>query len=205
MMTAIADDLLLNEICDGNDDAFTALVERYHAAMVRVARANTNSEALAEEAVQEAWIAILRGYRKFEHRSSLKTWMFRIVINRARTHAENEHRGDWLRELNEPSIDERRFDPSGHWVIPTRSWTPEEHCLAGELRQHIDAVIARLPQMQRQVIALRDIYGWSAEEVCGLYDISDSNQRILLHRARAKVRQALEEILGVEERLCPPV
>ncbi|HEY6842730.1 MAG TPA: RNA polymerase sigma factor [Thermoanaerobaculia bacterium] len=208
-MTALplvsTDETLLDRICSGNDDAFNELVERYHPAMIRIARAHVPSAALAEEAAQEAWLAIFKSYRSFQRRSSLKTWMFRIVINRAKTHAAHEYRGEWLRELNEKSIDDARFDAAGDWAIPTQSWTPEETLLGSEVRERIEAAIATLPPLQRQVITLRDVLGWSADEVCDLYRISDANQRILLHRARTKVRQALEEFFVSEVASCPPM
>ncbi|HUJ12572.1 MAG TPA: RNA polymerase sigma factor [Thermoanaerobaculia bacterium] len=198
----VADETLLDQICGGDDQAFNELVVKYHDAMIRVARAHVRSDALAEEAAQDAWLAILNGCRRFERRSSLKTWMFRIVINRARTHAAHEHRGDWLLELTEASADDVRFHPNGSWAVPPRSWTPEERLLAGEVRQRIDKAIANLPPMQQQVITLRDVCGWSGDEVCDLFAISGANQRILLHRARAKVRQSLEEFMCSEERSC---
>jgi len=200
-----SDDSLLDEMQLGKDEAFNALIRRYHGAMIRIARAQVRSDALAEEAVQEAWIAILKGYRRFERRSSLRTWMFRIVINRARTHAARESRGDWLRELDDPSVDDTRFPEQGRWVIPPRSWTPEQHLLGRETMQVIEAAIEQLPEMQQQVITLRDAYGWDAREVCELHGISDANQRILLHRARARVRRALEEFFSSEEQLCLPM
>lgn len=198
----MADDVLLDEICDGNHTAFNTLVERYHAAMIRLARAYVSSTALAEEAAQEAWIAILQGCRSFERRSSLRTWMFRILINRAMTHVAHETRGD--RFLNPPSTNTEQFHPGDHplagsWIVPPRSWTPEERLLAAEVRGKIETAIAALPLLQRQVITLRDVCGWSSHEVCDLYRITESNQRVLLHRGRAKVRQSLEDFLYVEE------
>ena len=194
-----ADDSLFDQMCLGNDDAFNSLIVRYHSAMVSVARAQVRSDALAEEAVQEAWIAILKGYRRFERRSSLKTWMFRIVINRARTYAARERRGDWLRELDEASIEEGRFHPNGTWAVPPRPWTPEEQMRARELGHVVQTAVAQLPAMQQQVITLRDVYGWTAAEVRNLYNITDANQRILLHRARTRVRRAVEDFFRSEE------
>ena len=198
------DDSLLDQIGLGNNDAFNSLIVRYHSAMVSVARAQVRSDALAEEAVQEAWIAILKGHRRFERRSSLKTWMFRIVINRARSCAAREHRGDWLREIDEAAIDEGRFDPAGSWAVPPRPWTPEELMRARELGDVVQLAMAQLPPMQQQVITLRDVHGWTAAEVGALYNISDANQRILLHRARTRVRRALEDLFSSEERSCQP-
>lgn len=183
--------LLLDRLNDGDTEAFETLFERYQPAMIRIARAQVGSAALAEEAVQEAWIAVLKGHRAFARRSSLKTWLFRIVINRARTLGARERRQKDIQERD-------RFHPADHpladtWAIPPRNWTPEEHLLTREMRSTIDTAIDELPALQRQVITLRDVYGWTAAEVCELFDINDSNQRILLHRARVHVRQAIED------------
>ena len=196
------DDVLLDAICDGNHAAFNTLVERYQADMIRLARVYVSSTALAEEAAQEAWIAILNGCRSFQRRSSLKTWMFRILINRAMTHVARETRAD--RFLNLPSTNTELFQPldhplAGSWIVPPRAWTPEERLLAGEVREKVEAAIASLPPLQRKVITLRDVCGWSAMDVCNLYHITESNQRVLLHRGRVRVRQSLEDFMSVEE------
>lgn len=198
----IADGVLLDAFCNGDQAAFNTLVERYHPAMIRLARVYVSSAALAEEAAQEAWIAILNGYRGFQGRSSLKTWMFRVLINRAMTHVAHETRGD--RFLTSPPTATQQFHPADHplagsWIVPPRAWTPEEQLLASEVREKVEAAIALLPPLQRKVITLRDICGWSAPDVCNLYHITESNQRVLLHRGRAKVRQSLEDFMGIEE------
>lgn len=198
-----SDETLLGQICTGSEAAFEALVARYHAVMVRIARMHV-SPALAEEAAQEAWIAILKGCRRFEQRSSFRTWMFRVVTNRAISHAERENRGRRLLEPEDEAIDADRFYPAGHplagsWLVPPRPWTPEERLLDSEVRTSIERTVATLPFLQRQVITLRDVEQWSALEVCEFCGITESNQRVLLHRARAKVRRALEELLGSEE------
>ncbi len=200
--------MLLRQVCSGNAPAFDALVSRYHATMIRLARLHV-APALAEEAAQEAWIAILKGCRGFEHRSSFRTWMFRIVTNRAISHAKRESRADRFRAACEETaatdaVDGERFYPDGHplagsWMIPPRSWTPEEQLLEAEVRTKIEETIAGLPDLQRRVITLRDIEQWSAGEICDRCGITESNQRVLLHRARAKVRRALEDFLGTEE------
>ncbi|HKB80590.1 MAG TPA: RNA polymerase sigma factor [Thermoanaerobaculia bacterium] len=204
------DTFLLEELQRGNDTAFDVLVGRYHAAMVRMARLYVADD-LAEEAAQEAWIAILKSCHRFEGRSSVRTWMFRIVINRAMSHAAHEKRGDrflpWRaakREMDDSSVDAPRFFPADHpdagsWAVPPRIWTPEEHLLATEMLSEIERAITALPFLQRQVITLRDVEGWEARDVCDLYGISESNQRVLLHRGRARVRHALERLLGGEE------
>jgi RNA polymerase sigma-70 factor (ECF subfamily) len=188
------------------------LVDRHSPAMIRVAMAYVPSRAAAEEAVQEAWIAVLRGIDGFEGRSSLKTWIFRILTNVAMRSGARERRSMPFSALaaaeatDGPTVDPDRFLPAdhelfaGHWAVaPTRWPTPEEGLLAGETREVIAAAIAELPDAQRTVIALRDVEGWSAEEVREALEISDGNQRILLHRARSRVRGAIESYYGAVE------
>jgi RNA polymerase sigma-70 factor, ECF subfamily len=164
--------------------------------------------------VQETWIAVLRGIDGFEGRSSLKTWIFRILTNVAMRGGSRERRSVPFAALaaaedtGEPSVDPARFLPAdhelfpGHWAImPTRWPTPEEGLLSGEVRDVILAAIERLPKAQRTVIALRDVEGWSAEEVCAALEISAGNQRILLHRARSRVRAAIEDYFGAVEEI----
>ena len=192
----------------GDEAAFMELVERYQPAMLRVARMYIADRALAEDVVQEAWLGILRGLPTFAGRSSLKTWIFRIVANRAKTRATREKRAVPFSALSdaddggEPSVDPARFLPPGHqwqgeWQAPPQSWEsiPESRLISAETREHIQAAIAALPPNQRAVIALRDIEGWSSDEVCNILEIGETNQRVLLHRARAKVRSALERYL----------
>ena len=193
----------------GDADAFATLVDRHSPAMIRVAMAYVPSRAAAEEAVQETWIAVMRGIDAFEGRSSLKTWIFRILTNVAMRAGARERRSVPFAALaeaentGEPSVDPDRFLPAdhalfpGHWAImPTRWPTPEEGLLAGETREVIAAAIAKLPAAQRTVIALRDVEGWSSEEVREALEISAGNQRILLHRARSRVRTAIEDYYG---------
>ena len=201
-------------LCRGDEAAFAALVDRHSPAMIRVAMAYVPSRAAAEEAVQEAWIAVMRGIDGFEGRSSLKTWIFRILTNVAMRAGSRERRSVPFSALaaaedtGEPSVDPDRFLPAdhelfpGHWAIsPTRWPTPEEGLLAGETREVIAAAIADLPDAQRTVIALRDVEGWTSEEVCEALEITAGNQRILLHRARSKVRTAIEEYYGAVEEI----
>jgi RNA polymerase sigma-70 factor (ECF subfamily) len=182
--------------------------------MIRVATAYVPSRAAAEEVVQETWIAVMRGVEQFEGRSSLKTWIFRILTNVAMRSGARERRSlpfsalAEAEDTGEPSVDPDRFLPAdhelfpGHWVIMPARWpTPEEGLLAGETREVIAAAIARLPKAQRTVISLRDVEGWSSEEVCEALDISAGNQRILLHRARSRVRNAIEEHYGAVEEI----
>lgn len=199
---------LLAALRRGDEAAFVTLVNRYQRALLRLALSYVPSQAVAEEVVQETWLGILQGLARFEGRSSLKTWIFRILINRARTRGERERRSAPFSDLappdnaDEPAVDPTRFIPAGQegagwWVTHPQSWEgmPEERLLAAETRAQIEAAIAALPESQRAVISLRDVEGWSADEVCTLFEISESNQRVLLHRARSKVRQALADYL----------
>jgi RNA polymerase sigma-70 factor, ECF subfamily len=208
------DEGLVAALCRGDADAFAALVDRHTGAMIRVAMAYVPSQAAAEEAVQETWIAVMRGIDRFEGRSSLKTWIFRILTNVAMRVGARERRSVPFAALaeaedtGEPSVDPDRFLPAdspvfpGHWAImPTRWPTPEEGLLAGETRDVITDAIAALPVAQRTVIALRDVEGWSAEEVVEALEISPGNQRILLHRARSRVRTAIEAYYGAVEEI----
>jgi RNA polymerase sigma-70 factor, ECF subfamily len=192
----------------GNEQVFRELVERYHPSLMRVALMYVRTRAVAEEVVQDIWIGVLRSLPRFEGRSSLRTWIFRILANQARTRARQEARSVPFSSLarpddGSPTVDPDRFldadHPAfpGHWASPPRSWAglPEEELLARETRERVLAAIDALPPSQRAVISLRDVEGWSSEEVRDLLEISEGNQRVLLHRARAKVREALEEYL----------
>src|SRR5215218_1578483 len=204
---------LVAALSRGDADAFATLVDRHSRAMIRVAMAYVPTRAAAEEAVQETWIAVMRGIDRFEGRSSLKTWIFRILTNVAMRAGARERRSVPFSALAEaedtgPSVDPDRFLPAdhelfpGHWVIMPARWpTPEEGLLAGETREVIAAAIAELPVAQRTVIALRDVEGWSSEEVCEALQISAGNQRILLHRARSRVRNAIERYFGAVEEI----
>jgi RNA polymerase sigma-70 factor, ECF subfamily len=192
---------LLDRLRAGDEAAFMELVERHQAALVRLARSFVSSRAVAEDVVQETWLAVLNGIDRFEGRSSLKTWLYRILVNRAKTRGAREARSvpfSSLERTDEPSVDPDRFVDAGAWSSPPRPWEgePVERLLAGEARYVIDAAIEELPPIQRRVITLRDIDGLDAAEVCDLLDLTDGNQRVLLHRARGKVRQALEGYLS---------
>jgi RNA polymerase sigma-70 factor (ECF subfamily) len=201
------DALVLDGLRTGNEDAFARLVDRYGASMLRVAGNYVRDRAVAEEVVQETWVAVLQGIDRFEGRSSLRTWLFTILANRAKSCGEREGRGVPLSALiatdvavGEPAVDPDRFlgvDDSRwpyHWAAPPRAW-PEDRLIEAETMGVIRKAIAELPESQRQVIRLRDVEGWSAEEVVGSMEISDANQRVLLHRARSRVRAALEGYL----------
>jgi RNA polymerase sigma-70 factor, ECF subfamily len=188
----------------GDESALRALVDGYGPALLRVAMSFVRTRAVAEEVVQETWLALIGSLDRFEGRSSLKTWLFRILVNTAMTHGRKERRSLPFSALaaadpDAPSVDPDRFLPAdhdrfpGHWALPPARWTtPEEGLLSGETRGVIVAAIEELPAAQRTVISLRDIEGWLAEEVSEALEISEGNQRVLLHRARAKVRAALE-------------
>ena len=208
------DQVLIAALRDGDERTIAGLVERHSAAMVRVAMAYVPSRAAAEEVVQETWIAVMRGIDKFEGRASLKTWIFRILTNVAMRAGARERRSMPFSSLVEteitpkPSVDPDRFLPAdhalfpGHWAImPTRWPTPVEGLLAGETREVIAKAIAELPVAQRTVISLRDVEGWSSEEVVEALEISAGNQRILLHRARSRVRNAIEAYYGAVEKI----
>jgi RNA polymerase sigma-70 factor (ECF subfamily) len=208
------DEKLVRALRRGDADEFARLVDRHSAAMIRVALAYVPSRAAADEVVQETWIAVMRGIDRFEGRSSLKTWIFRILTNIAMRSGARERRSVPFSALAaaedtaEPTVDPDRFLPAGHelfpghWLIAPARWpTPEEGLLAGEVRAVVAAAVAELPEAQRTVIALRDIEGWSSDEVCDALEISAGNQRILLHRARSRVRTAIERYLGAVEEI----
>ena len=182
------------------------LVERYGASMLRLAQVYVRNRAVAEEVVQDTWLAVLRGIDRFEGRSSLKTWIFSILTNTAKTRGQRESRSipfGAFADEDEPSVDPDRFLPPehpvwpGHWASPPSGWTgvPEERLVGKETLGVIASAIEALPPTQREVITLRDVEGWSAEETCDALGLTETNQRVLLHRARSKVRQALEDYL----------
>lgn len=185
----------------GDERAFAQVIDAYGAGMRRFALSIVRNGALADEVVQEAWVGVLRGLDGFEGRASLKTWIFRIVANIARTRAERESRSvPFSTFASEASDGERSVDPSrfrnpqfpGGWTTFPEPW---EHLDARETRELIAAAIDELPPAQRLVIRLRDVEGWPAEDVCNVLELSETNQRVLLHRARSKVRGALERHL----------
>jgi RNA polymerase sigma-70 factor (ECF subfamily) len=187
---------LLAALRAGDERAFMEIVEQYTPGMRRLALSYVRTPALADEVVQEAWLGVLQGLDRFEGRSALKTWIYRIVANVARTRAVREARSTPFSSFatdDEPSVDPDRFIPDGHWRSPPEPWRV---VLDDEARAVIDAAIAVLPDQQRQVIELRDVAGWSSDEVRNVLELSETNQRVLLHRARSKVRAALEDYLG---------
>jgi RNA polymerase sigma-70 factor (ECF subfamily) len=207
--TATADEVrLIAALRAGDEDAFMTLIDRYQSALVRLARLYVGDREAAEDVVQETWLGVFLGIDRFEGRSSLKTWLFRILTNRAKRRGERDHRvipfsaaagpGDGA----ETDVGPDRFFPpghesAGHWSSLPTNWDalPEERFLSAETRAAVDRAIAALPPTQREVITLRDVEGWTSEEVRNALDLSETNQRVLLHRARTKVRKALEEQL----------
>jgi RNA polymerase sigma-70 factor (ECF subfamily) len=202
-----ADEHVVEALRRGDEAAFADLVRKYQSSLLRVALVFVPSRAVAEEVVQETWLGVLKGIDRFEARASLKTWIFRILSNTAKTRAERERRTLPFSALTnpagvpEPAVEPDRFnDPEhprwpGHWSAPPESWGPEDRLLAKEVREVVAAAVERLPPSQRAVISLRDLEGWSADEVCNALELTETNQRVLLHRARSKVRRALEEHL----------
>ena len=198
---------LVDALRAGDESAFTQLVQEYGPSMLRVARMFVSSRAVAEEVVQEAWVGVLTGIDRFEGRSSLKTWIFRILTNTAKTRAIREGRSIPFSALagegEEPGgVDADRFlgDDSrfpGHWAAPPQRWEalPERRLLAAETLDVIEREIAKLPPNQAIVVTMRDVEGFDAEDVRNALDISETNQRVLLHRARTKLRRALEEYM----------
>jgi RNA polymerase sigma-70 factor (ECF subfamily) len=205
---APSDQDLLARVRDGDAAAFESLVERYHRPMLTVARAYVRGAAVAEEVVQDAWVGVLRGLDRFEERSSLKTWILRIVANTAMTRGVREARSVPFSALgagdDEPAVDPDRFRGPGdlypgHWLANAApsDWSqlPEDVLERRETISVVTSAVAELPEAQRTVIALRDIHGYSSDEVCDALDVTAGNQRVLLHRARSHVRRALERHL----------
>ena len=185
---------LLRRLRAGDEAAFAALVDRYHAPLIRVALTFVPSRAVAEEVVQDTWLGVLRGVDRFEGRSSLQTWLYRILVNRARTTGVREHRSLPLADT-EPAVDPARFAPDGTWASPPEHWSDQvdERLSAPALAARIRALVEELPAGQRQVVTLRDVEGLSGAEVCEVLGISEGNQRVLLHRGRSRVRAVLEQ------------
>jgi RNA polymerase sigma-70 factor (ECF subfamily) len=200
---------LVQRLRDGDEMAFAELIDRYGAMMLRVAQMYVRDRATAEEVVQETWLAVLNGIERFEERSSLKTWLFRILTNRAKTRGQRDGRmipfsalAGEAAESDEPSVSPDRFlgpDSArpGAWAAPPVGW-PEERLLEKETLDVIEMAISELPEAQREVILLRDVDGWDPMEVSDALGITDGNQRVLLHRARSKVRAALERYMTPE-------
>jgi len=202
------DAALLVGLRAGDEAAFVTLVERYHRPLLRLTRLRVGNDAAAEDVVQETWLAVLAGIARFEGRATFRTWLFRIAENRAITRGRRDSRTVPLGQIfSDAADDEGRgwtVDPdrflaegrpwAGHWAVPPASWAPdaEERLLAAETLAAITDAIAELSPAQQVVVTLRDVEGWSSEDVCAALEISPGNQRVLLHRARARLRAALD-------------
>ncbi|HKB19985.1 MAG TPA: RNA polymerase sigma factor [Gaiellaceae bacterium] len=204
---SVDDTQLVEALRAGDERAFEQLTREYHAPLMRVAQIYVTSRSVAEEVVQETWLGVLNGIGRFEARSSLKTWIFRILTNIAKTRAQREGRTLPFSVLErpgtvpEPAVGPERFLPPdhdrwpGHWSSRPEPW-PDDRLLAAETRGVVERAIEALPPAQRAVISLRDVEGWSSAETCNALGVTETNQRVLLHRARSKVRQALEDYLA---------
>src|SRR5919204_4188589 len=210
-----SEEQLLESLRAGDESAFAALMEEHSPSLLRVAMSYVGSRAVAEEVVQETWLGVLGGLDRFEGRSSLKTWIFRILTNTASTRGQRERRVVPFSSLggedeSAPTVDQDRFFPPdharypNHWSLGPTAWeTPEDGLLSGETRQVILDAIEELPPAQRAVVTLRDVEGWPAEEVCSVLEVTEGNQRVLLHRGRSKIRLALERYFGAVEENVP--
>jgi RNA polymerase sigma-70 factor (ECF subfamily) len=196
---------LVERLRAGDESAFDSLVRMLGTSMLRVARMYVSTHAVAEEVVQEAWLGVLQGIERFEGRSSLRTWIFRILVNIAKTRGKREGRTVPFSTLAGDDLDQPTWDPSmfqgpdgpapGHWTSTAfiAGWesVPDDRLIGSETVDVIRETIQALPPMQAEVIRLRDVLGWSSDEVRNALDLTETNQRVLLHRARAKVRRAL--------------
>ena len=197
---------LLEGLRRGDESAFVTLVQRYQTLLKRVARTYVRTDAVADEVVQETWLGVFQGVERFEGRASLKTWIVRILMNRARSRGERESRMVPFSALaadesgrNDPSVPPERFQGAGgqypgHWAAPVARWgdDPEKWVSSQETLTYLRAAILELPNAQQTVVTLRDEQEWTAEEVCEALGITEANQRVLLHRGRSKLRRALE-------------
>ncbi len=187
----------LERLRAGDEAAFVALVAAHHDAMLRLACTFVPSRAVAEEVVQDTWLGVLRGIDRFEGRSTLRTWLLTILVNRARTSGVREARSVAVGDAG-PAVDRARFDAGGAWSSPPEHWVEdaENRLGAAALAEHINAALERMPPRQRAVVTLRDVDGLASDEVCAVLSLSEGNQRVLLHRGRSQLRQALESLLA---------
>ena len=197
-----SDHALLERLRAGDEIAFQELVDQHDGALRRVARTFVKTQAAADEVVQETWLAVVAGLDGFEGRASLRTWIFSILVNRARTSGARDARSVPFSAVevdDRPAVEPTAFAADGRWTSapPRLDCDPESSLLSAELREHLLEAVGALPPAQRAVITLRDLVGLPADDVCDLLDVSDGNQRVLLHRARARVRQALVPLVEV--------
>lgn len=198
-MRVDADEELLRRVGTGDERAFAGLVDRYHGRIVRLAQTIVTRHELAEEVAQETWIAVMRGASGFEGRSSARSWLFAICVNRARSASGREFRTLAV-DATSPSVDPSRFTSSGQWLTPPEDWSADvdDRLMAAKLAAEAHIAIADLPELQRQVVTLRDVEGLSSTEICAVLSISSANERVLLHRGRSRIRAALERACGGE-------
>lgn len=188
---------LIGSLRAGDEEAFVTLIGRHNGSMLRIARSYVPNSAVAEEVVQDTWMAVVRGINTFEGRSSLRSWLVGILVNRARSARAREHRSEPM--ATHHAVDPGEFDEGGHWISQPQHFAQdvEDRISAVELAQRIHSSLDGLPPRQRQVVTLRDVNGLSSNEVCELLEISEGNQRILLHRGRSRLREELEDGFGV--------
>ncbi len=198
------DAALLARLRDGDEDAFRQLVRALHGALVRLALAFVGSQGAAEEVVQDTWMAVIAGLDKFEGRASLRTWTIGILVNRAKTRGVRDRRTvPFAPQVDEgDTLEDHRFSAAGTWSSPPSAWdkAPEALTLRKEACEQIEIELAKLPPAQGTIVMLRDVEGWDAAEVCKALEISEANQRVLLHRGRARLRAALEHYHSAEGR-----
>lgn len=195
-----ADGLFLEQLRSGNPEALCKLVERHHGALVGLAQTIVKNRAVAEDVAQDTWVAVIANIARFEGRSALSTWIISILLNKAKTYAKREGRYTALAAEPDGADDDQavspdRFDKSGHWIQPPASFdglNPERIFAGRQLWQHVRAVIELLPEAQKAVLIMRDVEGVDAAETCRQLDLTQENQRILLHRARARIRKEIE-------------
>ena len=193
--TAVDEDAdLVDRLRAGDESAFVELLTRYQSRLLRLAQATVGSRAVAEEVTQDTWLAVMRGIERFEGRSSFKSWLFKVLVNRARSAATREQRAGRPEEALE-----ERFDAAGHWAEPPIPWSDQvdDHLVATELAARVQSLLPRLAEAQREVVILRDIEHVDPSDVAAMLGISDGNQRVLLHRGRARLRALLTEEMGV--------
>lgn len=192
------EDELVQRLRDGDEQAFVLLVQRHRVAMLRLARTFVASTAVAEEVVQDTWLAVVRGIDGFAGRSSFKTWLFQILVNRARSTGVREQRSITIGDPT-PAVDRSRFDATGAWSSPPQHWIEDsdDRLVAASLSDPLQRALDELPARQREVVILRDVDGLTSDEVCVVLDISGGNQRVLLHRGRSQLRATLERFVTV--------
>ncbi len=189
---------MVERLLNRDEDAFRELLDKYHTPLMRLAMAFVSDRATAEEVVQETWVAVFKGLPKFEGRSSLKTWIFRILTFQAQKRAVREARmismTDWSEKMDD-AVDPNSFTQAGQWARPPTQWgkNPEDRLMRADVLEAIEKFVATLPPAQQAVLVMRDVEGWPSKDVCELLELTPGNQRILLHRARQKMRDMLNE------------